>query len=149
MADTIGTTGTPAAAAVSERTAFSRTGEVLRDIARGGIAGGIVGVVVGGLGARLLMRLVTILHTEAVGAFTDNGNRIGDITLGGTLFLIVFGLISGVLAGGPLGHRQPLDPAVPRSPGVPCGRCRNSDRDAIEQGHPCRHRAGTRCGGAS
>lgn len=30
---------------------------------------------------------------------TENGNRIGDITLGGTLFLILFGLIPGVFAG--------------------------------------------------
>jgi hypothetical protein len=99
MADTMVTTGTRAAATVSEQTAFSRTGEVLRDIARGGIAGAIVGIVVGGLGGRLLMRLAAILHADAVGAFTENGNRIGDITLGGTLFLIVFGLIFGVFAG--------------------------------------------------
>ncbi|MEK6721591.1 MAG: hypothetical protein AABZ33_13135 [Chloroflexota bacterium] len=99
MADKIVTTGTRAAATVSEQTAFSRTGEVLRDIARGGIAGAIVGIVVAGLGGRLLMRLAAILNADAVGAFTENGNRIGDITLGGTLFLIVFGLISGVLAG--------------------------------------------------
>jgi hypothetical protein len=84
---------------VNEQTGFSRTGEVLRDIARGGIAGAIVGIVVGGLGGRLVMRVVAILHAEAVGAFTENGNRIGDITLGGTLFLITFGLIFGLLAG--------------------------------------------------
>lgn len=84
---------------MNERTEFSRTGEVLRDIARGGIAGAIVGIVVGGLGGRFVMRVAAILHAEAVGAFTENGNRIGDITLGGTLFLINFGLIFGLLAG--------------------------------------------------
>jgi hypothetical protein len=99
MTDTMVTTGTRAVAPVSEQTEFSPTGEVLRDIARGGISGAIVGIVVGGLGGRLLMRLAAVLHADAVGAFTENGNRIGDITLGGTLFLIVFGLIFGVFAG--------------------------------------------------
>ncbi|HEY8762628.1 MAG TPA: hypothetical protein VIM18_00410 [Solirubrobacteraceae bacterium] len=84
---------------MSEQTEFSPTGEVLRDIARGGISGAIVGIVVGGLGARVVMRVVAILHPDAVGALTENGNRIGDITLGGTLFLVLFGLISCALAG--------------------------------------------------
>jgi hypothetical protein len=70
---------------VGEQTEYSRTGEVLRDIARGGIAGALVGIVVGGLGARLAMRLAAILHPDAVGALTENGNRIGDVTMGGTL----------------------------------------------------------------
>ncbi len=93
------TEGVGAAATVSEQPELSRIGDVLRDITKGGMAGGIVGSVVGGLGGRLVMRLVAFLHADAVGAFTENGNRIGDITLGGTVFLIVFGLISGVLAG--------------------------------------------------
>lgn len=99
MGDTMVTAGIRAATTVSEQTELSPTGEVLRDIARGGISGTIVGIVVGGLGARVVMRVVAILHPDAVGALTENGNRIGDITLGGTLFLIVFGLIFGVLAG--------------------------------------------------
>jgi hypothetical protein len=99
MTDTMLTAGVHAAATVSDQTEFSRTGEVLRDIARGGIAGGIVGVLIGGLGGRLVMRLAALLNADAVGALTENGNRIGDITLGGTLFLILFGLIIGGLAG--------------------------------------------------
>jgi hypothetical protein len=99
MTDTTVSAGLRAAATVSEQTEFSPTGEVLRDIARGGISGAIVGIVVGGLGGRLLMRLVAILHPDAVGEITENGNRIGDITLGGTLFLILFGLILCALAG--------------------------------------------------
>lgn len=99
MADTMFTTGTRAAATVSEQTVFSPTGEVLRDIARGGISGAIVGIVVGGIGARVVMRLAAILHPDAVGALTENGNRIGDITMGGTLFLVLFGLISCAIAG--------------------------------------------------
>ena len=67
-------------------------GEVLRDIARGGIAGAVAGIIVGGIGGRLLMRLAAMLQTDAVGFVTQNGNRIGNLTLIGTLGLIAFGL---------------------------------------------------------
>jgi len=56
------------AARVTEQTPFSPTGEVLRDIARGGISGAIVAIAVGGLGGRAVMRLAAILHPDAVGA---------------------------------------------------------------------------------
>lgn len=65
-------------------------GDVLRDISRGGIAGLIVGIVVGGLGGRIAMRLSALAVPSATGSFTENGNRIGNITLGGSLGLIVF-----------------------------------------------------------
>lgn len=71
-------------------------GEVLRDIARGGLAGLIVGTVVGGVGARLVMRLIALVEPDAVGKFTENGFRIGSITLDGTLGLVLFG---GLFAG--------------------------------------------------
>jgi hypothetical protein len=99
MVDAVVITDSRAVAAVSERAELSRTGEVLRDIARGGISGVLVGVVVGGLGGRIVMRVVAILHPDAVGAVTENGNRIGDITVGGTLLLVLFGLISCAIAG--------------------------------------------------
>jgi len=99
MADAMVIADSRAAARVSEQTPFSPTGEVLRDIARGGISGAIVGIAVGGLGGRAVMRIVAILHPDAVGALTENGNRIGDITVGGTLSLVLFGLISCALAG--------------------------------------------------
>ncbi len=75
-------------------------GEILRDIARGGIAGIIVGLLVAGLGGRLVMRVAAILHEGAAGIFTENGEVIGHITLEGTLALMVFGgLGMGLLAG--------------------------------------------------
>ena len=75
-------------------------GEVLRDIARGGIAGVVVGLLVAGLGGRLVMRVATILHEDRVGFRTENGEVIGAITLNGTLALMVFGgLGMGLLAG--------------------------------------------------
>jgi hypothetical protein len=86
-------------APVSEQAELSRTGEVLRDIARGGISGVAAGIVVGGIGGRLVMRIAALLHPDAVGALTENGNRIGDITLGGTLGLVLFGLITCAMAG--------------------------------------------------
>lgn len=93
------TAGQLAAAAVREQTQISPTGEVLRDVARGGIAGVVAGIVVGGLGGRLVMRIAALLHPDAVGALTDSGNRVGAITPGGTLTLVLFGLISCAIAG--------------------------------------------------
>ncbi len=99
MGDTMATAGRLAVAPVSEQAKLSRTGEVLRDIARGGMSGVVAGIAVGGLGGRLVMRIAAILHPDAVGALTENGNRIGDITVGGTLSLVLFGLISCAMAG--------------------------------------------------
>ncbi|MEO6207739.1 MAG: hypothetical protein ABIP77_07275, partial [Candidatus Limnocylindrales bacterium] len=74
--------------------------EVLREITRGGLAGLIVGVVLAGVGGRLVMRLATLLVPSADGAFTENGNRIGDITLGGTLGIVIgLGLLFGAVSG--------------------------------------------------
>lgn len=99
MGDTMATAGLVAVAPVGDQAELSRTGEVLRDIARGGVSGLVAGVVVGGFGGRLVMRIAALLHPDAVGALTENGNRIGDITLGGTLSLVLFGLISCAMAG--------------------------------------------------
>ena len=73
--------------------------EIVRDIARGGLTGVIVGAVAVGLGGRLVMRLSTILQPSATGGITDNGNRIGDITLGGTVSLVSVGMFIGAMAG--------------------------------------------------
>ena len=99
MADATITTGARAEATASDGTPISPTGEVLRDIARGGISGALVGIVIGGPGARVVMRIVALLHPDAVGALTENGNRIGDITVGGTLALVLLGLFLCAFAG--------------------------------------------------
>lgn len=93
------TTAAPAVTTASEGSAVSPVHEILRDIARGGFAGAIVGIVVAGLGGRLAMRLATLLQPEAIGAVTENGNRIGAITLSGSLGLILNGLVFGLIAG--------------------------------------------------
>lgn len=77
-----------------------RLAAVVRDIARGGLAGLMVGIVICGIGGRLVMRLATLLVPSAVGRFTENGNRIGDITLGGSLGLIFFASLLGAIAVG-------------------------------------------------
>lgn len=99
MGDTMATAGRLAVAPATEHAELSPAGEVLRDIARGGISGVVAGIVIGGLGGRLVMRIAALLHPGAIGALTENGNRIGDITLGGTLGLMLFGLISCAMAG--------------------------------------------------
>ena len=80
------------AAKLAEDAAF---GPIFRDIARGGITGLIVGLVGVGIGGRIVMRLAALLVPELVGEFTENGFRIGDITPGGSLGLVVFGMFAG------------------------------------------------------
>lgn len=87
-------------AATDARPVAARIGEIARDIARGGLAGIVVGLLVAGLGGRVVMRIATILHEDAVGMITENGEVVGDITIGGTAALMVFGgLGMGLLAG--------------------------------------------------
>ncbi len=93
-------TATAPATTIDYRSDASPIGEVLRDIARGGMAGIIVGILVAGLGGRLVMRLATILHEDTVGQTTEAGEIIGRITLNGTLALMTFsGLGMGLVAG--------------------------------------------------
>jgi hypothetical protein len=72
---------------------------IVREVAVTGIAGLIVGVLVGGLGSRLFMRLAGAVAPDSVqGATTEAGARIGEITLGGTLALVVFvGIPTGIV----------------------------------------------------
>jgi hypothetical protein len=63
-------------------------------------AGVVVGLLVAGLGSRVVMRILALADADARGTITENGNRVGDITVGGTLGLVVFvGIPSGVAAG--------------------------------------------------
>jgi hypothetical protein len=88
----------PSASITADATVRTPIIEILREISRGGIAGLIVGLVVGGIGGRLVMRLAALLVPTSVGAHTENGNVIGDITAQGTVALILFaGLALGVV----------------------------------------------------
>jgi hypothetical protein len=74
-------------------------GDIIRSISRGGLTGLIVGVLACGIGVRLVMRLAALLVPEANGLLTENGNVVGVITSDGTLFLVLAGLLVGLLAG--------------------------------------------------
>ncbi|HET9660349.1 MAG TPA: hypothetical protein VFP05_08455 [Thermomicrobiales bacterium] len=85
----------------------------IRQIAIGVLGGMLVGFVVLGGGLRLLMRLAAMMtDTGGYRMVTDNGNAVGDITLGGTLSLMIFvGLPFGAMGGVVLMMVRPWLPA--------------------------------------
>jgi hypothetical protein len=64
---------------------------IVREIARGGLAGLITGLVMGGGGGRLAMRLAALIDPSARGRTTEAGFSVGELTLGGTVELVLFG----------------------------------------------------------
>ncbi|HET7726368.1 MAG TPA: hypothetical protein VFK54_03495 [Candidatus Limnocylindrales bacterium] len=84
------TAATPNDVSAATWVAFT-LGPLLREVVATALAGLVTGIVVLGLGGRLVMRAATLLDPGAIGRLTENGNRIGDITLGGTVALILFG----------------------------------------------------------
>lgn len=71
---------------------------LIRSTAISGITGAVTGVVVGGVGGRIVMRISALVAGgSARGAITDNGDRVGDFTIEGTLELLANGLIFGVI----------------------------------------------------
>src|SRR4051795_12956364 len=61
--------------------------DLLREIARVGVAGALAGILVLGLGGRVVMRLAALANPESSGFLTENGNAIGVITAPGTIAL--------------------------------------------------------------
>lgn len=74
--------------------------EALRRLAVVTVAGAIVGLLVGGIGGRLAMSLLAGLNTEDAGTLSDDGFTMGQVTLAGTLNLLLVGTVLGVLGGG-------------------------------------------------
>jgi hypothetical protein len=73
----------------------------LRDTAIVVVASGVAGATVGGIGSRVMMRLAALAAPEVRGAVTENGAVVGEITLQGTIALMLFaGLSSAVLGAG-------------------------------------------------
>ena len=70
-----------------------------RHIFAGGLAGVAAGVVVGGVGSRVFMRIAGAASgTRGAGRTTEAGFTVGEITVGGTLQLVIFvGIISGIV----------------------------------------------------
>lgn len=86
---------------LSEERFRSIISELANILLSGVIAGGITGAVVGGLGSRLAMRISGIMSSDRVARMsrTEAGARVGEITFGGTLTLVIFGTIIGIIAG--------------------------------------------------
>lgn len=74
-------------------------GVIFREMVRGGVAGMITGAIVGGVGGRIVMRLAFLVVPGSAGSATENGNIIGQVTLPGTLGLVMFGAIVGLFVG--------------------------------------------------
>ena len=71
-----------------------------RTLAKGMLPGLIVGLVVGGVGSRLAMRVMALTSVaSARGLETEFGATVGEITLGGTMFLVVAGGVLGMVGG--------------------------------------------------
>jgi MFS family permease len=79
---------------------WGRAAGVLREITAGGLAGLIAGVIVAGVGGRLVMRLTSLAASSSTGRTTGSGFRVGTVTIGGSLEVLLFiGLGSGLLGG--------------------------------------------------
>lgn len=73
----------------------------LRETAIVVVASGIAGALVGGIGSRLAMRLAALAAPKVRGSLTENGNVVGEITLEGTIGLMIFaGLASAIFGVG-------------------------------------------------
>ncbi len=72
-----------------------------REVGIAGLAGVLAGVAAGGIAGRVLMRASAVLAGPAsVGMRTDNGNIVGEITVPGTIALVVFaGVANGIIGG--------------------------------------------------
>ncbi|MEA2609411.1 MAG: hypothetical protein QOJ75_1654 [Chloroflexota bacterium] len=81
---------------VGARTTTPRIAVILRDIARSGVAGLLTGLLVAGIGGRLVMRAAALLEPSATGRLTENGNLIGEITIGGSFALLFAGVFFGL-----------------------------------------------------
>jgi hypothetical protein len=70
-----------------------------RALAKGMLPGFIVGLIVGGVGSRVAMRVMAMTSPAARGFETDFGATVGEITPGGTLFLLIAGGVVGMMGG--------------------------------------------------
>jgi hypothetical protein len=84
----------------------------LRRISLVVIASAVAGVLVGGVGSRVVMRIAALAAPEARGLLTENGNVVGELTLAGTIGLLVFAGIASAVAGA--GVFVVTDPWLPR-----------------------------------
>ena len=73
---------------------------LMRALTVGTLSGFVAGLIAGGVASRIAMRIVAITAGDAdQGAFTDAEATVGEITAGGTTFLIFLGGMAGALGG--------------------------------------------------
>lgn len=84
-------------------TTEARLIEFLRHMTAIAAAATAVGLVVGGIGSRLFMLVARLLAPERIGLITENGNRVGEVTFGGTVALLIFVGLPTAMAIGVLG----------------------------------------------
>ena len=68
-------------------------------IASGNVAGFVAGVIAGGVGSRLAMRIMALTSADAQGDMTEAGEVVGEVSLGGTIFLFAVGALLGIGGG--------------------------------------------------
>lgn len=79
---------------------FVETAAGLRSLAVATFSGFLCGVVALGIGCRLAMRIVALLASDAdQGTLTDAEAIVGDVTVGGTIFLALLGGAAGTIGG--------------------------------------------------
>lgn len=83
--------------------AGSRAREGLRQASAATAAGAIGGFLSLGLGGRLIMRILAATSPDAKGRITDAGERVGEVSVDGTIFLVFAGVFLGVI--GALGYQ--------------------------------------------
>jgi hypothetical protein len=76
------------------------TARFARGMAVGMLPGALAGGIAGGVGSRLAMRVMAATSSAAVqGTETEFGATVGEISFGGTLFLLIAGAILGAAGG--------------------------------------------------
>jgi hypothetical protein len=73
--------------------------QVVRRLAISLAAGAVVGALVGGAWGRVFMSILAGLNSEDHGVETDDGFTMGQLTLGGTLNLLVVATVFGAIGG--------------------------------------------------
>jgi hypothetical protein len=103
----------PATVAAPPRFRGDAVAATLRHAAIVVVGCGITGALVGGIGSRLVMRLAALAAPEVRGAVTENGNVVGDITIGGTIGLMLSVGVGSAIFGA--GAYTVIGPWLPRS----------------------------------
>ena len=80
--------------------ATSTLGKLARSVAVAALSGFAAGVIAGGIGSRVAMQIVAVASgPDLQGALTEAEATVGEITAGGTFFLLVFGGFISVIGG--------------------------------------------------